>query len=245
MGSSAGLGLREVCPTSTVFHSVMTEEIRFAAAQVPVEGLAFDKTLSHSWLAKSLADAGVSPAGDAAEGNVKGRLSRSGRDIVVRGAVVVNVEVPCVRCLRAAQIAVSADLSLLLQPVARTDGRGRRHDDDGEAYEFSASEADVDTYDGDTVALDGFVREAILLEVPGFPLCEDDCPGIPSNAGLAEPPPEIDPRLAPLSAFGNKNGPTTLQDLVDAASTRGEFMGRKPILRSDASGKAKKGKKSK
>lgn len=45
-------------------------------------------------------------------------------------------------------------------------------------YEFSAEEADHDLYDGENVVLDGFVREALLLEVPNFPLCSEDCPGI-------------------------------------------------------------------
>lgn len=45
-------------------------------------------------------------------------------------------------------------------------------------YEFSAEEAEHDEYDGDTIVLDGFVREAILLELPNFPLCSETCAGI-------------------------------------------------------------------
>jgi uncharacterized protein len=52
-------------------------------------------------------------------------------------------------------------------------------------YEFSSEEADVDEYDGETVILDPFVREAILLELPNFPLCSESCPGI-SHASLAK-----------------------------------------------------------
>jgi hypothetical protein len=49
---------------------------------------------------------------------------------------------------------------------------------DSAFYEFSAEEADVDYYDPDEVVLDTFVREALLLEIPIFPLCSVDCPGI-------------------------------------------------------------------
>jgi uncharacterized protein len=72
-----------------------------------------------------------------------------------------------------------------------------------EEYEFTSDEADVDTYDGETVVLDGFVREAVLLEVPNFPLCSDDCPGIrPAAASAPEAAaPRVDPRLAPLGAL--------------------------------------------
>ena len=84
-------------------------------------------------------------------------------------------------------------------------GRG-----DGDEYEFQSSDADLDVYEGDEVALDPFVREAILLEVPPFVLCSDDC------GGIAPPPPSgedtdkeasIDPRLAPLLRFKKQGSP--------------------------------------
>jgi len=70
-------------------------------------------------------------------------------------------------------------------------------------YEFSSAEADLDTYDGETVVLDDFVREAILLEMPIFPLCSESCPGIrPSpEAGDGGDTRPVDPRLAPLGAL--------------------------------------------
>ncbi|WP_437581253.1 YceD family protein [Sorangium sp. So ce887] len=115
-------------------------------------------------------------------------------------------------------------------------GHGHRRDDAGHngatkavaktkepEYEFSADEADVDTYDGETVVLDPFIREAILLEMPNFPLCSEACPGIGPAASredreggsstLArgaveedEAAPGLDPRLAPLSALREKLG---------------------------------------
>ncbi len=45
-------------------------------------------------------------------------------------------------------------------------------------YEFSSEEADHDEYDGERVVLDDFVREAILLELPSFPLCSESCAGM-------------------------------------------------------------------
>jgi uncharacterized protein len=71
-------------------------------------------------------------------------------------------------------------------------------------YEFAADEADVDTFDGETVVLDDFVREAILLEMPIFPLCSEDCTGIrPATSDAIDEgsEPHVDPRLAPLAAL--------------------------------------------
>jgi uncharacterized protein len=95
-------------------------------------------------------------------------------------------------------------------------------------YEFSSGEADLDTYDGETVVLDGFVREAILLEMPIFPLCSESCPGIrPSpEAGDGGDTRPVDPRLAPLGALraelekamGSPKGSTAPADEEGASS---------------------------
>ncbi len=88
--------------------------------------------------------------------------------------------------------------------------RGKRKDIE---YEFSADEADVDTYDGEQVVLDPFVREAILLELPNFPLCSEACPGIAPGASSSPAEPaagalSVDPRLAPLGALRARLGAT-------------------------------------
>ncbi len=62
-------------------------------------------------------------------------------------------------------------------------------------YEFSSEEAEHDDYDGEAIVLDPFVREAILLELPNFPLCSESCEGI--SPGLAAS------RAQALSAMGS------------------------------------------
>lgn len=76
--------------------------------------------------------------------------------------------------------------------------KGKAAEDD----ENDPADADLDTYEGEELNLDPFVREAILLEVPPFPLCSTNCPGIAPPPTEAEPPgEEVDPRLAPLLRF--------------------------------------------
>lgn len=85
-------------------------------------------------------------------------------------------------------------------------GASRKRHDEEDEYEFSADEADTDHYDGETVVLDPFVREALLLEAPSFPLCSEDCPGIRPTAKAApeRSEPVLDPRLSPLRALKTK-----------------------------------------
>jgi uncharacterized protein len=224
----------------------MTPSILFLAHDIPVEGVAIDVELTTEWLDKHLADAGVgAQEGDAKPGRVKGRLSRSGPDVVVRAHVTANLAAACVRCLDPAPLAVAAELSLLLTASTRSDARRgaraqrQRHMPE---HEFGPAEADVDVYDGETVVLDAFVREAILLEVPNFPLCRASCPGIAVRDAVAmsiEPEPTVDPRLAPLDAFRQREGPATVDDLIAAASARREELSRKPMVASHRSGKSR------
>jgi uncharacterized protein len=181
--------------------------ISLSAHDIDTAGVAIDAELPLAWLKEELVDAELTGT---APGRVTARLSRSGNDIVVRGRVVADLRTPCARCLDASRVPVDTELSLLLQPAA-TGARPRGKSAD-EEYEFTSDEADVDVYDGETVVLDSFVREAILLEVPNFPLCSEDCPGIRPAAPVAplDPGPQLDPRLAPLGALKEKlqAGPT-------------------------------------
>jgi uncharacterized protein len=174
------------------------------------------------WLADELKDAELTGA---SPGQFQGRLSRSGEQIVVRGRVRADLSIPCARCMRPTAVHVDTELSLLLEPApAPAPAKGAKgakgakaHTSDQKKangaskaahkeieYEFSSEEADRDTYDGETVVLDPFIREAILLEIPNFPLCSDACPGIRPAAEEQAPAPAVDPRLAPLGALREK-----------------------------------------
>lgn len=191
-------------------------------------GLARSFELPLSWLEHTLGDTDVSPTGP---GHADVRLSRTGHDVIVRGNVKATLAQPCARCLGPTTTDVEGELSLLLRPArgepaapghrhaphgaaakeaakrggggkdaARGNGAPRRRDD--EEYEFSSEEADHDVYDGETVVLDEFLREALLLEVPSFPLCSEDCPGIrPTSRAAPQREEPIDPRLSPLRAL--------------------------------------------
>jgi uncharacterized protein len=92
--------------------------------------------------------------------------------------------------------------------AARGGERGRAATQE---YEFSSDEADVDTFDGETVVLDELLREAVLLEIPIFPLCSDDC------AGIA---PGLTSGRASGSSVGAPRGPSA--DASAAAGARDE-----------------------
>lgn len=220
--------------------AMTTPLISYAATDLDTVGLAVEKALPAAWLDEQLGDAGIHGL---EPGHLSARLSRTGSDVVVRGRVHAKLGLSCARCLEPAIAEVDGELSLLLKavappppvkPTAKTaeakPARARRAKGEVEPavvapskskkepeYEFTADEADLDSYDGDTVILDEFVREAILLEVPNFPLCSDACAGIPRAPSVEGQSQEtIDPRLLPLAAIRSKlaspNGKTSASE---------------------------------
>ncbi len=240
----------------------MIKSLRIQHSEIGPDGVDVHVDLPATWFVERFEQSEARLAAeDGAKATVSAKLSRSGRDIVVRGTVCACLHVPCVRCLSPASITVEASLSLLLETASRSrlvrgleapQKRGPQASREPE-YVFSSAEADLDVYDGETVLLDGFVREAILLEVPNFVLCSESCPGIPlapgSNVAGAMAGPfsaasskDIDPRLAPLGAFIEKedNGPFTAADLVAAAAARSQTLSGKAKLQSSSSRRAVK-----
>ena len=185
-----------------------TDLIAVQANDIETIGLELASELPIAWLNAQLKEA---EADAEVPGRFSGRLSRSGKaDIVVRGKLSASVRLPCARCLAPSMYSVAAELSLLLRPRRPTAPERRGGDAHAQAatprnaknrapeYEFSSEEADLDEYDGERVVLDGFVREAILLELPSFPLCREACEGPLVSHGDAPEDDAGPPKHAPL-----------------------------------------------
>ncbi|NUO54901.1 MAG: DUF177 domain-containing protein [Polyangiaceae bacterium] len=178
------------------------------ANDVDASGIGLDVELPAAWVTAIGEEAQARGTG---VGKLTARLSRTGRaDIVVRGRVKAEVEVPCARCLTPVPVSIDTEIALLLKPrpqahesqkgtMAKANGKPAAPAKSGQGtasskakrkeaeYEFTSEEADEDTYDGERVVLDPFVREAILLELPSFPLCSEACPGIGDAASEGLP----------------------------------------------------------
>jgi len=156
-----------------------------------------------SWLAVELEGCpGVRPpARDTADGRLTIHAQRSGGEYLVRGRVNATVVADCYRCLEDVVCPVEAELTALfapapaVKPVAKpaakqaaspratesgraTGGRQAAPAEDDED-DLAADDLDRELFTGDTLILDGLVREHVILEVPMQPLCREDCPGIP------------------------------------------------------------------
>jgi uncharacterized protein len=231
--------------------------------------------ITPEWLRQALAETEATPAGHS--GQLSLQLSKSGREVLVRGRARVQVVMPCARTLAPITLDLEPEVVLLLQradapgarpapapkrmlasrssagapagrkatagapkgerlageragPHHRPRGREvtaparRRGGWDGD-IELSGDDAAQDTFQGEQIVLDPFVREFILLELPMFPV-RQDLPSLPVDArasapgstaepsasdndpattsGDARQPRPLDPRLAPLAELKHR-----------------------------------------
>jgi uncharacterized metal-binding protein YceD (DUF177 family) len=180
-------------------------------------------TLTEAWLRDVLEPAGASPRGP---GSVTVEVEKQGRDVMVRGHAEFCAVLPCVVTLDPVTFDLRPEIFLILSqgkaaPKARLGGaapskapavptpkRKKRHHGNDTEPELSPEEAGRDTFEGDEIVLDEFIREFLLLELPLYPRRPD----LPSpeesivSRPLAGPTGEqsIDPRLEPLAKLAER-----------------------------------------
>jgi uncharacterized protein len=196
--------------------------------------------ISEAWLRNALEGTEATPSGP--EGDLSLELTKNGREVMVRGSARVSVSMPSARTLRPVSLEITPEIFLLLAPaepveakprrrrrgpaasatLRSAEARGRREAPAAkgrgggwaEDPALGDDEAARDTYSGEQIILDPFVREFIVLELPMVPLLQDEeeqaaglrsseDPAIrpPSSAGDGAP---IDPRLRPLAEIASR-----------------------------------------
>jgi len=159
-------------------------------------------TLDNAWLRDTFEGTDATPQG---AGSATVELSKSGRDIMVRGRVEATVTMPCVVTLDPLDIELKPEVFLMLAPAPSeptgksakkrqaasagkdAESRGapprkqkaKAEDEEGELLD--AVTAARDTFEGSQIELDSFFREFLLLELPMFPR-RSDLPSSPETA---------------------------------------------------------------
>ncbi|BDG06912.1 YceD family protein [Anaeromyxobacter paludicola] len=116
---------------------------------------------------------------------VKAHLDKVGRRVVLKAHAAPELTVPCGRCLQPVKARVPVDFELTLVPADEyQDDAGEEKDEEGQvAGSFEPEAVDEETYTGKVIDLDPMVREQLLLALPGYPVCRDDCKGLCPKCG--------------------------------------------------------------
>jgi uncharacterized protein len=99
------------------------------------------------------------------------RASSVGEGILVRGSLRTTVRLECRRCLEEVEHEIDENVDLLFEPLAG----GEEDEADGEVYPLPERGTELD--------LTAAVREQLLLHVPQFVLCREDCKGLCAHCG--------------------------------------------------------------
>jgi uncharacterized protein len=122
-------------------------------------------------------------------------------EVLVRGSGEAQLNLCCSRCLEVAPCEEELSFDLLFAPRAK-EPKVRA----GEIL-LRTEELDTDFYDGEEIDLDRISAEQLVLALPAYPLCKDDCKGLCPICGknrneeacACQPEQTIDPRLAKLA----------------------------------------------
>ncbi len=102
------------------------------------------------------------------------RVEKSGNRVSVRGTVTSAARLECVRCLRAFDLGVAADLTVFAEQASVSN---RSEQDELERDDYMLF------HDGRRLDLTETVRESLLLELPITPHCREECPGLCPKCG--------------------------------------------------------------
>lgn len=180
-----------------------------------------DKTVTWKippeWIDRALADSEARSRGES--GHLSAHLNKNGAEVLVRAELKAELTMPCARSLEPVDVNIETDVVLLLAPKPESEEessasskgprRRKRRSEENEDELLSPEMAAQDFFCGETIALDEFVREHLLLELPLFPV-RSDLPFKPVAATDTPPveserkPRPVDPRLAPLAALASQ-----------------------------------------
>jgi uncharacterized protein len=95
-------------------------------------------------------------------------LTKSLREVTVLGNLSFSIEAPCSRCLESVRLDLTPDIRLLLSPADKVK---------------DVDDIDHETYRGDEVDLDDYLRGQIAISLPVKVVCGEDCKGLCPKCG--------------------------------------------------------------
>ena len=151
-----------------------TRSLQIAIKAIPDTGKEVAIDLGPEWFTQWRTE---DPSLEFSDAHITGavNLTKHGHDVLVRGHLEGHLELACSRCLKSFTQPVAADFDLLLAPGP---GAGA-----AEEEELTASDLDLDYYNGEVVDLESLLREQIILLIPIKPLCEETCKGLCPHCG--------------------------------------------------------------
>lgn len=147
----------------------MPEKMRFRIDTIPEEGKHVEATISPAEII-------VDMPGYSLNNPLvfSGRLTRSARNVYVRGNLSGAVNAQCGRCLESFDMPLNLDMDIAFSP--------QREQLDQEV-EIIEQDSNLAYYEADSIDLLPEIRDLFLVNLPIRPVCRSECKGLCSQCG--------------------------------------------------------------
>jgi uncharacterized protein len=107
---------------------------------------------------------------------VAGRIRRVGTRVLVEGQIAAGTRVECDRCLAPITTPVNTEfrVEFVTPDVYQAE----------QAAELAEEDLALSVFDGEVIDVDEIVREQLLLAVPSYALCQENCRGLCPVCGV-------------------------------------------------------------
>ena len=136
------------------------------------EGCQIERQLERDWLQDVLSGGGSVNFRPAAECPISIQARRLGADVLLQSDFALELVVDCSACLRDFELRVPVAFALTLKPAPA------QRQVSSEELELSKEELGEFFFEGDFLDLGEILREQILLALPMYPRCREDCRGL-------------------------------------------------------------------
>jgi uncharacterized protein len=147
--------------------------------QIREDGLQVDEPLSLQLLSEAFGEAAATGFRVLHGSRLTAFLEKVSGRVLLRGQFEAAAAGPCKRCLEDVEWSIPVSFVLSLVPGEKKGTEENAKDKAPEsAGSFRLEDADHETFDGKRIDLDPIVREQMLLALPMYVLCDEDCQGL-------------------------------------------------------------------
>lgn len=109
-------------------------------------------------------------------------FARNGEKVIASGAIEMELQLACDRCLAEFVAPLRTDFRLLLEVGGEAGGGSEPQDLE---YEYGSEDFDLVTLDAPVIDLGDLLYQQVLLALPQKNLCRPDCKGVCGHCGAS------------------------------------------------------------
>lgn len=107
--------------------------------------------------------------------SLKSSFIRTGTEIILEGSYRLDLELNCIKCLDNFSYRLDEGFYYICRTVPVKA--------ESEDQELKSSDFEICYYDGENIDLSSIIREQLCLDLPQYPHCNEDCPGLCVTCG--------------------------------------------------------------